>query len=122
MMEWKKVSTELSDFIDTALVGFDCIRKKMFGCPAYFVNNNMFTGVHGDSLFIRLSEQDRKEILAKFDETMVFEPVEGRQMKEYVVLPESLYSRKESLDEWLKRSYVFATSMVPKEQKKKKAK
>lgn len=121
-MEWKKVSAELSDFLEAALMGFDCVKRKMFGCPAYFVNDNMFSGVHGDSLFIRLSEQDRKEILESFDEVMVFEPVEGRQMKEYVVLPESLYTRGELLDEWLKRSYGFALVLALKEKSKKKGK
>jgi len=78
--------------------------KKMFGCPVYFVNNNMFIGVFQDDIFIRLSESDREEILSTYDEATQFEPMKGRKMKEYIVLPESLYNDPEKFEEWLKRS------------------
>ena len=35
-----------------------CDYKKMFGYPAYFFNGNMFVGIHGDKLFLRLSDAD----------------------------------------------------------------
>jgi TfoX/Sxy family transcriptional regulator of competence genes len=91
-MPWKKASIELSEYLEAALSSFKCKKKLMFGSPAYFVNSNMFTGVFQDDIFIRLSEQDRSEITASNDEVVPFEPMEGRIMKEYVVLPESLYS------------------------------
>jgi len=78
--------------------------KKMFGCPVYFVNNNMFIGVFQDDIFIRLSESDREEILSTYDEATQFEPMKGRKMKEYIVLPESLYNDPEKFEEWLNRS------------------
>ena len=62
----------------------------MFGCPVFFVNSNMFSGVFEDDIFIRLSEKDRKELFSKYDEAAPFEPMKGRKMKEYVVLPESI--------------------------------
>jgi TfoX/Sxy family transcriptional regulator of competence genes len=120
-MEWKKVSAELCDIIDAALSSYDCSKRMMFGCPAYFINNNMFAGVQADNIFIRLSEQDRNEIFLSCDEVSIFEPAEGRQMKEYVVLPEPVYSDREVLEKWLARSYIFTKSLIPKEPKKKKA-
>lgn len=121
-MEWKKVSTEIAEFIDHELTPFNCDKKKMFGCPVYFVNNNMFAGVQQDNLFIRLSEKDREEIFALNDEVKSFEPMEGRIMKDYVVLPESVFTQKEFLDQWLNRSYSFVSSLAPKEPKSKKKK
>jgi TfoX/Sxy family transcriptional regulator of competence genes len=121
-MEWKKVSAELCEVIDAALASYDCSKKMMFGCPAYFINNNMFAGVQADNIFIRLSEQDRKEIFLSCDEVSTFEPVAGRQMKEYVVLPEPVYSDSEIFEKWLDRSYIFTKSLVPREPKKKKGK
>lgn len=41
-MTWKKVSPELCALLEKVLMSYDCRNKPMFGCPAYFVNNNMF--------------------------------------------------------------------------------
>lgn len=116
-MVWEKVSTELSEFLEKALQSCDCQKKKMFGCPVYFVNNNMFAGVHQKSLFIRLSEADRKEIFAAGCGATVFEPMEGRTMKEYVVLPESVYGNPQTFAKWLNRSYEFVLGLPEKEVK-----
>lgn len=62
----------------------------LFGSLVCTVNGNMFTGVHQDNLFIRLSEQDRQDILEAHDEVAPFHRLEGCVMKEYAVLPESL--------------------------------
>jgi TfoX/Sxy family transcriptional regulator of competence genes len=35
----------------------------MFGNVAGFVNGNLFMGVYGNGLFLRLSEEDRGELL-----------------------------------------------------------
>ena len=35
--------------------------RPMFGNLAGFVNGNMFMGLYGDGLFVRLSEEDRVE-------------------------------------------------------------
>ena len=37
--------------------------KPMFGNLAAFVNGNMFAGLYGDDLFVRLSEQESQELL-----------------------------------------------------------
>ena len=119
-MAWKKVSDELSEFLEDVLKPFECEKRKMFGCPVYFVNNNMFAGVHGDSIMLRFSVDDRKEMLETCDEAAPFEPMEGRIMKEYIELPESFFDDKASFDEWLDRSYRFVSSLLPKKKKKKK--
>jgi len=60
--------------------------RPMFGNVAGFVKGNMFTGLFGNDLFVRLSEADRSELLVEPGAT-VKEPMTGRPMKEYVVLP-----------------------------------
>lgn len=116
-MEWKKVSPEMVEKLDCVIARFTAERKKMFGCPVYFVNSHMFAGVHQDNLFIRLSEKDRAEILALNDEVSVFEPMEGRAMKDYVVIPDSLIEDKDFFDPWLNRSFEHVSSLAPKEPK-----
>lgn len=110
---------ELSEILEKALVSCDCQKKQMFGCPAYFINNNMFTGVHQKSLFLRLPEADRQELLALNCGATRFEPMAGRIMKEYVVLPESIYNDSQALSQWLNRSYEFVLSLPVKEPNKK---
>ena len=86
------------------------------------MNNNMMCGVHQDDIFTRFSEQDKEDIFAYYDEASPFEPMKGRTMKQYVVLPESLYNDSEKHDGWLERSYKYVSSLPPKEPKKKKGK
>jgi TfoX/Sxy family transcriptional regulator of competence genes len=121
-LNWKKVPPELEVFLGKALVPFAAQKKSMFGCPVYFVNNNLFAGLHQDNLFVRLSEQDRAALLKSNDEASVFEPMPGRQMREYMVLPETLYSDQAEFTKWLKRSHSYVLSLPPKKAKKPKKK
>jgi len=39
--------------------------RPMFGSISAFVNGNMFAGLFGNDLFVRLSEESREELLEK---------------------------------------------------------
>lgn len=119
-MIWKKPSEELSLFLEEKIASFNVKKKKMFGCPAYFINDNMLAGVFQDDLFIRLSEADRIEIRSRYDEAIPFEPIKGRIMKEYVVLPDTLYNNPEKFQEWLNRSFQYVSSLPSKKVKQNK--
>jgi len=118
--KWKKSSPELGKVLDAALIRFICDKRPMFGSPVFWINRNMFAGVHEDNIFIRLSEADRKEIVTKFPGAAPFEPLKGHVMKEYVVVPKSLYSDARALDEWLRRAHAYAATLPPKIKKGKK--
>ncbi len=119
-MKWKKVSPELVELLADSLEHVHCEKKMMFGCPAYFINNNMFSAVHQDSIILRLSEEDREAIFEEYDEIMIFEPMEGRKMREYVVVPEPVYGKASELNSWIQRSVDFVSAMPPKEKKPRK--
>jgi len=119
-MAWKKVSDELSAFLENKLASIPCDQRRMFGCPVWFVNNNMFAGVHQDSIMLRLSADDQKELYDSFDEAAPFEPMPGRKMKEYVSLPETVFGDDSLFDSWIERSFNYVSSLPPKEKKKKK--
>jgi TfoX/Sxy family transcriptional regulator of competence genes len=119
-MDWKKVSPEMVALLDRSMGGFAADRRSMFGCPVYFVNNNMFAGVHQDILFFRLPEGEREALMALSDEVTTFEPMDGHKMKDYVVLPDSLLRQEEFLREWLQRSYDYVVALKAKERKAKK--
>ena len=95
-------------------------KKKMFGCSVFFANDNMLTGVFENDIFIRLSEKDRKKIISENDEVIPFEPLKGRIMKEYVVLPDHLYNDPEKFRELLNLSYNYVSSLPFKKTKPKK--
>jgi TfoX/Sxy family transcriptional regulator of competence genes len=113
-MAWEKVSEELSGLLENKLFNYNCEKKKMFGCPVWFVQNNMFAGVFGQSVFIRLSQNDRETIFYEFDEASPFEPMKGRVMKEYISLPDSVVGDGAILDKWLERGYGFVSSLPHK--------
>ena len=96
----------------------NCDYKKMFGYPAFFSNGNMFVGVHGDKLFLRLSEADTAKIKKDYSSVTAFEPIPGRAMKGYVVLPKSIYSDNKAFTEWLDKSMKCAGELPPKKSKK----
>lgn len=118
-MKWKKASEELDELLAGKMAPFLYNKRRMFGSPVYFVKGNMLAGVHQDNIFLRLSPRDKEKILSENDEVTPFEPMEGRVMREYVVLPESIFDRDDLLEEWLERSHAFVSSLPPKKPKKK---
>lgn len=92
----------------------------MFGYAVYWVNGNMFTGVFQSSIFFRLSPQDQKEFVDKYKDVRQFEPMEGRLMKEYVVVPEPVLEDEDAVGEWMKRSFEYTKSLPEKKAKSKK--
>ena len=91
----------------------------MFGYPAYFFNGNMFVGVHGDKLYLNLSDSDMSEIMEDCKDVTTFEPMPGRAMKGYVVLPKPVYSDEKLFAEWLDESINYVSSLPPKKGQKK---
>lgn len=121
-MDWEKANRNMADYLDMLVIGFESRKKPMFGAPVYFVNDNMWTGVKGSKVFIRLSEEDRSIIQAECDEIKPFEPRPSFFMKEYVEIPESKLSDNEFIHKWLNISYSYIKALPPKEKKEKKTK
>ncbi|MCX6638907.1 MAG: TfoX/Sxy family protein [bacterium] len=118
-MAFPKASKALADHLENALSGFSVKKKPMFGAPVFWVNENMFAGVFGDNIFVRLSASQKEELFSQFDEAGPFEPMPGRPMKDYAVLPEEVLNNPESFREWLTKSHQH-TSTLPVKVKKKK--
>jgi TfoX/Sxy family transcriptional regulator of competence genes len=113
-MPWKKANKELIDILEKHLLAYQCDRRLMFGAPTYFVNGNMFAGVHEDTIILRLSEVDLKNIFSQFEEAKPFTPMGTHVMKEYAALPILLAEKDDDLKSWLDRSYKYASSLPPK--------
>ena len=94
--------------------------RPMFGNLSAFVNGNMFMGVFGTSLFVRLSEEDHEAILAAGG--ALFEPMPGRPMRGYMLLPSVWRDEPDRVQEWVGRSLDWAEELPPKEPKRKQTK
>jgi TfoX/Sxy family transcriptional regulator of competence genes len=92
--------------------------RPMFGNVAAFVNGNMFAGLFGDDLFVRLGERERAELVEQGGRP--FEPMAGRPMKEYVVVPGAWSSDSGAARVWVGRSLDGARALPPKEARRKR--
>jgi TfoX/Sxy family transcriptional regulator of competence genes len=81
----------------------DVERRKMFGYPALFVRGNLTTGLFGSSWMIRLADADRAELLA-LPGAGSFEPIPGKPMKGYAVLPAAVIADDTELESWVGRA------------------
>jgi len=115
--KWQKASQELAAFFLEAVKFLPGAEpRKMFGYPCAFVNGQMFTGLFEDSMFLRLSESDRAFFRA-LEGARPFEPMAGRPMREYSVVPVSMLNDLPELDAWLVKAFNYAKSIPPKEPK-----
>ena len=87
--------------------------KKVFGQPAAFINGNMFFGVFGPNLFLRLSAEQREEASRSF-RAQPFEPMKGRPMTEYICLPTGILGDKALARTWVERGLAHASALAPK--------
>jgi TfoX/Sxy family transcriptional regulator of competence genes len=113
-MSFPKPDEESRAFFDTLVPDDPRVKSRpMFGNRAAFVNGNMFLALFGSKVAVRLSDEDRAELL-KAAGTEIFEPMPGRAMKEYVVLPEGWRKRRAKAEEWAERSFAWASALPPK--------
>jgi TfoX/Sxy family transcriptional regulator of competence genes len=108
-----RADTEATNRFETLLpTGPGVEVRRMFGNPSAFVHRQLFFGVFGEDLFVRLGPQDRERLLALGGRP--FAPMEGRPMAEYVVLPASIAGDRKAAAGWLARSLAFARALPPK--------
>jgi len=119
-MKWEKMSQDTAKKLETLVQPFACQKKPMCGHDVYWVNGNMFSGIFQSIIFVRLSPKDQNEFLEKYKDARLFEPMEGRPMKEYVVVPEQVLEDKDAVGEWMKRSFEYTESLPEKKAKAKK--
>jgi TfoX/Sxy family transcriptional regulator of competence genes len=93
--------------------------RPMFGNLAAFVNGNMFAGLFGEDLFVRLPDDESAQVRKQGGRD--FEPMPGRAMKGYVTVPGTWRSKPDAVVVWIKRSLELTRKMPPKVPAMKKA-
>jgi TfoX/Sxy family transcriptional regulator of competence genes len=89
--------------------------KPMFGNIAGFVNGNMFVGLFGSDVGVKLADADRERLLAEGGGP--FGPVE-RPMGGYVSLPASWRADPARGVSWAERALAHVAMLPPKAPKK----
>jgi len=119
-MQWKKTPPELAATFDRAAPKDPkVVRKPMFGYPALFLNGNMFAGTFQDKIVARLPEVERAKALKSGAKQ--FEPMPGRPMKEYIVVPAADVAKPAALAKWIERARGYAETLPAKAKPTKKA-
>ena len=85
----------------------------MFGHPCAFLNGHMFTGLFGDGWFVRLGPEEHTSLLS-LPGAAPFEPMPGRPMSGYAVLPRDLAGDPEAARPWVQQAAAFAAGLPPK--------
>jgi TfoX/Sxy family transcriptional regulator of competence genes len=91
--------------------------KPMFGNLGAFVNGNMFMGLFGSQVGVKLPDAAREE-LSTVDGTGPFGPAE-RPMNGYVALPESWAGAPDLASPWVARALAHVAALPPKAGRKK---
>ena len=92
--------------------------KPMFGNLGAFVNGNMFMGLFGADIGVKLPDDARQELLA-VDGAGPFGPAE-RPMGGYVTLPAGWADDHAQTRAWVSRALEHVATLPPKKAKKAK--
>ena len=118
-MTWKKAPEGLVERFDEVLLKEPGVeRRSMFGYPCAFLGGHMFCGLFQDHFILRLPETERTKFLAEKG-AAIFEPMPGRPMKEYVLVPPQVLGNDSALAPWLRVSREYVSGLPPKAKKPK---
>jgi TfoX/Sxy family transcriptional regulator of competence genes len=117
---WSAVPDEQAEGFRQALAPLPEVElRRMFGCPCAFVHGQMFAVFHPAGLALKLSDEDREALLQE-PGARPFEPMPGRKMRQYAVLPPAsqapaFQAAGDPLRHWIGKAYRYAAELPPKE-------
>jgi TfoX/Sxy family transcriptional regulator of competence genes len=120
-MEMPKPSEEDKQFFRSLIPEDPAVEiKPMFGNLGAFVHGNMFAGLFGAAVGVRLDDAAREELTA-IDGTGPFGPAQ-RPMGGYVSLPAAWRTAPGLAERWVDSALAYVRSLPPKAKKAKRAK
>ena len=113
-MQIPKPSDSDKDLFRSLVPSGDAVEvKPMFGNLGAFVNGNMFAGLFGSSLGVRLVDDSSRAELAALDGSGPFGP-EERPMGGYLALPPEWATDTELATSWMTRAMTEVAELPPK--------
>jgi TfoX/Sxy family transcriptional regulator of competence genes len=92
--------------------------RPMFGQLSAFANGWMFAGLFGEDVFVRLDEADAAVLTEAGGRP--FEPMAGRPMRGYVVLPDAAGRDATAGRTYVEQGLAYTLALPPKPAKPKK--
>jgi TfoX/Sxy family transcriptional regulator of competence genes len=119
-MAWTKAPQGLVDLFEESLPDDPRVeRRKMFGYPCIFVGGNLCAGLHQSTMLARLSPADAAALPGG---PRPFEPMPGRPMKGYVLVPDEVLADEPALAALIAKAVAYTATLPAKQQKSKPAK
>ena len=121
-MKMPKSPPELIARFDGVATDFpEATRRLTFGYPCLYVGGNMVTGLFGDAWHVRVGADDTAALLA-LPGAGPFEPMPGRPMTGFTLLPASIVDDDAAVHDWVGRAIAHVAMMPVKTPKPKASK
>ncbi len=115
-MKMPKPSEKAKEAFSALVPGEPAITlRPMFGNLAAFVNGNMFSGLFGEGLFVRLPNDEAEALINKGGKW--FEPVAGHRMGGYVMVQADWQKTPASVKPYINRALTLTRAMPAKAKK-----
>ena len=125
MPAFAKSPPELVDRFDTIAAEFPAATRRLtFGYPCLYVGGNMVSGLFESSWHVKLGPDERRELEA-IPGSAPFEPMPGRPMTGFTLLPPSIIDDDRAIRHWVGRSVSYGATLpakVPKAESTSKSK
>jgi hypothetical protein len=113
-MQMPKSPPALIERFDAVAADFpEATRRLTFGYPCLYVGGNMVTGLFGESWHVRVGNDDTEELL-RLPGARPFEPMPGRPMTGFTLLPEAIVDDDAAVREWVGRAIAHVSTMPVK--------
>lgn len=121
-MDMPKSPPALVERFDTVAAEHpEATRRLTFGYPCLYVGGNMVSGLFGSHWHVKLGAAETAELM-RHDGAGPFEPMPGRPMTGFTLLPESIVADDREVRQWVERAIAHGATMPVKTPKPKKAK
>jgi hypothetical protein len=121
-MAWKKSSDiAVKRFLQALPEAAQGGRRKMFGYEACFVNGGFWAGMYQDDIVIKLPDAV-KAATKSLSGAVPFDPMGGRPMKSWWVIPTKVSESSRALGELLTATFAAVAGGAKKKAKTKPAK
>jgi TfoX/Sxy family transcriptional regulator of competence genes len=91
----------------------DLSERKMFGGLCLMSGGNMFAGIIGDELMLRVGKERFEELLAKPGARPM--DFTGRPMNGYIYVSPHAFATDKALSTWLEAALAFVETLPPKQ-------
>jgi hypothetical protein len=121
-MDMPKSPPALIDRFDTVAAEHpEATRRLTFGYPCLYVGGNMVSGLYGPHWHVKLDAAGSAELMGH-PGAAPFEPMPGRPMTGFTLLPDSIVADDAEVRRWVDRAIAYGSTLPVKAPKPKTVK